>query len=295
MTAAAYIPQPGSIAARALAHLQTLPDGVEIASGPLADALGITSNIVNVSLNSAAKHGVLVRDKRHDRIYWKLGPNVPLPGAPLAAAAPPPEPARPADPHEEADDDAAPIARTFPVAAAEPLAGLMQQSWCPAAQTAGAESSLDELPDEPMAHAPMPPAPKPPGLDWKAPPVSAPRPADAAGAEASDVVLQGLEHLHAETVRKVTAPTVDDDTARELSAALAPSMPAWLDGLDPDFREVERTPPTLPLHVGAEFHCALWTTGVLEMQLASGTLVRLTPGETKRLVNYLERMAETAE
>lgn len=44
-----------------------------------------------------------------------------------------------------------------------------------------------------------------------------------------------------------------------------------------------------------EFCCALWSSGELDLVLSDGSSVRLTKLETRRLVGYLERMAEDSE
>jgi hypothetical protein len=274
---AAYIPQAGSIAARALAHLQTLPDGVEIRSGPLAEALGITSNIVNVSLVTATRHGIFVREKRHDRIFWKLGPNVPLAGPP-PAAAPPPEPANAADLEDAPDDDAAPIARIVPSDAVTPIPGLLQQSWCPAAQNADPQSSRGE----PAPPPPSPAAPKPTGLAWRAPRV----PVFERDASAAN-----------------TAPAA----APEPGSAEAAVPPAD----DPHFLEVMPAPAAAPMTIelaefvraarvarlqdelAAErepvdgFRCALWSNGMLEIRTTEGETHLLNEDDTRGLLRYV--------
>lgn len=166
-----YIPHGGSIGGRALAHLQALPPGTELASGPLAEALGVNSSMINVCLDTAAKHHVLARDKREGRIFWSLGPRAPAPDT------------HPAEVDDKADvpDLAVKQVRVDASTAAPPIEGLAQQSWCPVAQESGAESSLDEPP------APTPPSPAPPptGPNWPFPrstvfPADAPEPGPAA-------------------------------------------------------------------------------------------------------------------
>jgi hypothetical protein len=258
---AAYIPQAGSIAARALAHLQTLPDGVEIGSGPLAEALGITSNIVNVSLVTATRHGIFVREKRHDRIFWKLGPNVPLAGPP-PAAAPPPEPANAADPEDDADDDAAPIARTVPSDAVEPIPGLMQQSWCPVAQNADPQSSEGE----PLPPPPCPAAPAPRGLGWMQRPRSQHDTVDESAVTAAPVPSS----TGADVKSPTELPTI------ELSAFVRAAQAARLQ----DELAAGRS--------GAEgFRCALWSNGMLELRTTEGETHLLNEDDTRGLLRYV--------
>ena len=281
---AVYIPQAGSVAERALAHMRTLPEGVEIGSGPLADALGIPSNIVNVSLNSAAKHGALVRSKRHDRIFWKLGPAADAALAPPPPAAPPPEPATPTDLHGDSDDDAAPIARTIPSDAVEPIPGLVQQSWCPVGQAADSLGSGGE----PPAAAPCPAPPKPAGLGWRSPRVpvfdrdaSADNTTPPAGpAEAG---RPGLA-IDDDTARALTAALAPTDTApKGAEAAQAPAAPCGRDDATPNDGVVSQGPDE-------GFRCALWSNGMLEMRPTDGELVLLNADDTRGLLRYVGDM-----
>lgn len=73
MTAATYTPQPGTIPARAVAFLQTLPPGTEMQSGPLADALGVGISGFGSWLDYAVRNGAISCVKREGRLYWSLG------------------------------------------------------------------------------------------------------------------------------------------------------------------------------------------------------------------------------
>ncbi len=75
---------------------------------------------------------------------------------------------------------------------------------------------------------------------------------------------------------------------------------------DPDFREVERAPAaevaelpksesSTPARDASEFRCALWSSGELHIEVYPGNFLLLTKDETRQLVAYLERMAETTE
>lgn len=259
---AVYVPQAGSIAARALAHLQEQPDGAEVASGVLADALGVQSNMINVCLDTASRHGVLARAKREGRIYWKLGPKAP-------AAAPPPASADPADPDDESDDDSAPIARTVPSASAAPIPGIVRQSWCPVAQAAVSPSSGSEPPPPPS-----PAAPPPPGLNWRAPcvpvferdasernttPAAAPEPCSApAGPEQQHDDRADTALIVSEFVRAARAERVRDELAAERAE-----------------------------HGAEGFRCALWSNGMLELRTTEGETHLLNEDDTRGLLRYV--------
>jgi hypothetical protein len=264
---AVYVPQAGSIAARALAHLQDQPDGAELASGVLADALGVQSNMINVCLDTASRHGVLARTKRDGRIFWKLGPKAP-------AAAPPPASADPADLDDESDTDAARIARTVPSASAAPIPGLVQQSWCPVAQDAASPSSGREPPPPPSSPA----APPVLGLNWRAPrvpvferdasavnttPAAAPEPCSAAAPseQRDDRVDTAL--IVSEFVRAARADRARDEQAAERAAS-------------------------------AEcFRCALWSNGMLEIRTTEGETHLLNEDDTRGLLRYVGDVLST--
>jgi hypothetical protein len=82
MTAAAiaYVPQPGTIAARAMAILDLLPEGQSIPNAVLATQLEQTSNVVLASLRPAERHGVVVRCSEGGyAVRWRKGDGTPPP------------------------------------------------------------------------------------------------------------------------------------------------------------------------------------------------------------------------
>jgi hypothetical protein len=89
---AAYTPTAGSYAAKAVAHLQTLPPGTWLASGPLVEAIGIekSSNLMG-NLEGCLKWGWIKMRKDGHLRRWALGD-----GTPPASAKPE---------GEEADDE----------------------------------------------------------------------------------------------------------------------------------------------------------------------------------------------
>lgn len=261
-----YTPQAGTTAARVVAHLQTLAADAEVANADLAAAVGVDAAPLGALLTTAMRHGLVVRVKRDHRAFWKLGPQ----------AAPPPAAAvdDDADSDDEADEVAAPIARTVPSTAAAPIPGLVRQSWCPAALATGSATSMDDDPPPP----PSPPAPKKgeqthATLGWRAPkvpvfqrdayaattsPAAAPEPAgdlvESIGAAGNKIYgMVGVE-ASSDTAANVEAfapaprpnpfawrgASVNDENVQALTAALAP-MPKD----DPDFYEVAReaSPP----------------------------------------------------
>lgn len=262
MPLSAYVPQPGTAAARAIAYLtKHCAPGGEASSAELAEAADIKVNAISAFLASAMNRGLILRETRDGKSYWRLPPD-----AAGADEAPGPHDAAPdGDEHDENP----PIARVLPAAAAGPLAGVMRQSWCPAAQETGSESSLDE-PVEPTAtRRAVPPVT---GLGWKAPsrvkvPVfgrsaSADNTSPVAGTEIN-VVPNGagrdysrLDSTNDETVCQlrehiVPPQSVEDDAAaldelkQRCAVASRASSRAGSTLYDHDFQEVARaaSPP----------------------------------------------------
>jgi hypothetical protein len=82
----AYQPQPGSVAARALAHLASLGDGAEVSTSQLAEALNCSSGILSACLATAIKYGV-VKSRRNPGTRLQLFSLMrAAPGADLMAA-----------------------------------------------------------------------------------------------------------------------------------------------------------------------------------------------------------------
>lgn len=75
----AYVPLASSLAARAVAHLQTLDPGAVLATAPLAEALGVDSATFAAGVSVAVRYGLLKQQVRERRSYWSLGDGVSLP------------------------------------------------------------------------------------------------------------------------------------------------------------------------------------------------------------------------
>jgi hypothetical protein len=76
MTRAAYAPSPGSVAQRAIAHLETLPARTELSAGVIAEAIGVPVNNLKPCLEAPLKAGMLVARQKypHPRapFFWSL-------------------------------------------------------------------------------------------------------------------------------------------------------------------------------------------------------------------------------
>lgn len=280
-----YIPQPGTLAARAIAHFASLPVDAQLTNGVLAESLAVDPNSLTPCLQAPMRHGLLERFKADGHIFWRRG---------HAAAAPAAETAD--DDSEEGDDS---IARVIAAADAAPLAGLAPQSWCPA--PAESKSSLDEPP------APPHPSPAPAlGLGWRAPtlpvyrgepsaPVPSPRPAAAPEPGPGATLLIEAGVLTAEDdpdfreVEHAPRPPEPDTPPKGAEAAQAPVSPCGRDDATPNDgvvpQDTKRT----------EFRCALWSSGELHIEIYPGNFLLLTKDETRQLVGYLDRMREPAE
>jgi hypothetical protein len=73
-----YTPLPGSVPARAVAHLNTLPEGTELCTAELAEAIGHAPSSVNACLDLARRHGVLMvrlgqGNGPRPPLMWRLG------------------------------------------------------------------------------------------------------------------------------------------------------------------------------------------------------------------------------
>lgn len=77
MTFAPYVPKPGSVPARALAHLRTLPEGAEISTAQLADAIGVESKQIPATMATIVRARQVytrsrVVDGERAQSYWSL-------------------------------------------------------------------------------------------------------------------------------------------------------------------------------------------------------------------------------
>lgn len=73
-----YVPHPATLAYRVIAHLKTLPQGKQVASKPLADAVGTDTATLAACLFTARKYGAIRSEKRNGLLYWSLGDGVAL-------------------------------------------------------------------------------------------------------------------------------------------------------------------------------------------------------------------------
>lgn len=84
----AFALRPGTVAYRAVAHLETLPEGSEIMTSALAEAIGVPPNGLLPCLVAAHKHGHIHRRQRdqHARSphWWSLTDYSARPRAPVA-------------------------------------------------------------------------------------------------------------------------------------------------------------------------------------------------------------------
>ncbi len=71
-----YTPEPGTVAYRVLAHLETLPKGAEVMTSALAEALGLEGRNVAPCLETALAKGLVFRRQRDTHVrspfWWSL-------------------------------------------------------------------------------------------------------------------------------------------------------------------------------------------------------------------------------
>lgn len=74
----AYTPSPGSVAQRAIAHLETLPARTELSTAALAEAIGVQPNNLRACLEAPAKAGLIFGRQKYAAprapFFWSLAP-----------------------------------------------------------------------------------------------------------------------------------------------------------------------------------------------------------------------------
>lgn len=87
-----YEPRPGTVAFRALAYLETLPQGAEVTTSQITEALGLAPTQIQACLEAALSNGRIFRRQRDDHPrspwWWSLTDFSALPKAPRPAAVP---------------------------------------------------------------------------------------------------------------------------------------------------------------------------------------------------------------
>jgi hypothetical protein len=78
----AYTPQPGTIPHRAIAHLQSLDKGAELATAVLCEEIGAQPNGFHACMLPAQRQGLVKTVKKLRISYWSLGDGRPVVHAP---------------------------------------------------------------------------------------------------------------------------------------------------------------------------------------------------------------------
>ena len=137
-----YVPQPGTIAARVVAYLRTLPPGAMRSSAVIADELDFTGDI-GPFMATAHEHGLVAREKRDGRLWWGIS------HPPLRTLAGPPA----VNADDDDIDDAPIVQRVIPAARAGGVSLVDVPAWSPSAK----ESAVNK-----PATTATPPRPKKP-------------------------------------------------------------------------------------------------------------------------------------
>lgn len=205
----AYAPRPGTIPARAIAHMADWPLDRRIAPPVLSATLEVEVMSLHSSLAPSIRHGVVVREKKEGRVFFGRGSGVPI--------------------EDDEPDDQPPIRRTVPA-------------------KVGGVSLVD-----------MPAWVAPPALTLAEPGAGLPPPdPDDFGSEVE--------------VYRPCAKTAHPTPTTPLPVVASPYKP-----------------PT------AGIRCALWSDGQLQVQRGVAEVILFSAEETRHLVHYLERMAESAD
>ena len=305
MTArAAFRPRPGTIGAKMLAHLQSLPAGTRLASAALAEAIGQPGDTRNL-LAGAARYletGLLkdgwIEGTRHR--WWALGDGVP------------PADAKPDEDDEDRSEQEAtgPLNRT-PVTLPDPRIGSIFTMFAADLPTAAAQ-----VPAQTQATLPPPP----PGLGWHAPAKPCAPQADAALQAKFDALLAAATDVDRGGCRPPPGATLRQAGTRQRNADRAESagLRARKQGPFGQFTPAEQrvlvaaaaelsevrpvtepdapdTPPEEAIEPdGQGFRCTLWSSGEIVLRLCTGHIVRLCVEDATVLVNYLCRITATA-
>lgn len=107
-----YVPKPNSVAARAIAYLESLPPGTEMMTSALAEAINVPGGNMAPNLEAPLTHGLLYRRQRDTHVrspwWWSLTnyraqPKAAWPPKPAAPAAAQPSGARNTERHPKGD------------------------------------------------------------------------------------------------------------------------------------------------------------------------------------------------
>ncbi|MGN6526762.1 MAG: hypothetical protein ACTHL8_10260 [Burkholderiaceae bacterium] len=259
-----YVPQPGTVAARALAWFAAQPTGTSVPTAVLADALEVDTRGLTPCLERAVVGGVLVRERVDGLWRWRM------------SAAP-----RPAveDPVDD-DPDFREVRRTIDAAAAPvPPEIRVPASWIPPL-----EGIAIKHPAEPR------------------PPTTTTGEGDGADAVPMAPRLAWREGKGARVAASRGAPAADDDAVQsdrpeEPAASPPPSqtasepVPASASGAERQgSAPADLVGPGAATGVPRPFRCAVWSDGTLHLARGDADLVRLTRDETTTLLDYLDRV-----
>lgn len=249
-----YVPQPGTIAARAIAWFQEQGVGKSVPTAVLADALDVDPRGLTNCLGRALAAGALSRERSDGLWFWSLA----IAHGADAAATP------------DDDPDFSEVKRTVPAASAPPLiAAGPAPSWIPPLEgiviehpASSRPASLAEPDDRPVA----------PRLGWREGRPAAPERADEGSA------------VQSERLEEPAAAPPPPDVATERSAVAFAG--AGRQGSAP----AGAVEPAAATGVPRPFRCAMWSDGTLQVERSGGELVHLDGEETRALLDYLDRV-----
>lgn len=158
-----YVPQPGTIDARAIAHLRALPVGAMLAAGVLADALDVDRDDLVPALERAWRAGAVAREAQAGNVRWGVGhPKLRALAGPLPVTA-----------DDDDIDDAPIVQRIVPASKSAGVSLLDRPAWNPPKEatvnkqdvtppqpkkTRAAAPAFDPLTIEVKKDRPLPPA-----------------------------------------------------------------------------------------------------------------------------------------
>lgn len=255
-----YTPQPGTIPARVVAYLATLPAGTQLSSAVMAETLGVDRNIMVTCLQRPARHNVVARDKRDGIVWWRLGGTVPLAVEP-----------------DDATDQSEPlpiIQRVIPAIQSD-VAGLPPRpSWIPPVVEPQPEGTqAKKLARVAKVRMDVAPPALPPALYW-VPPVRGGAP------KASELCVEAVEP---------PAPPASPP----LPLAAAPRKSSQKIRIPVFARAASLSPCDVAAAPSRDLRVALWSDGQLIIERGPESM-RFDAREAKAILHYLSPMLERA-
>lgn len=260
-----YVPQPGTVAARAIAWFATQPADRLVPTGVLADALEVDVRGLTNCLEGAVRGGVLARERVDGLWRWRR----------LAT---------PREPEQTPDDDPDfREVRIVDAASAPPIVADGQPAtWIPPLEGIAIERPAPSLAPA-VASDDTPAAPRLGWREGRGARVVAPRAEPGAGGQVESD----------RPVEAAAAPPSDPPAPPPPAAHRPGSVTFDLELQRQRYAPAPTAEPNTATDMPRPFRCAMWSDGSLQFSRANGFDVHLDADETKALLDYLDRVLRT--